>query len=156
MLDLIKNININVNHASEGEIAMHADNKKLIREIEKEVKKESDCTQEAGAAVEGIRRETSCSPITIKIQCANNKPRVNTTFEQQSEEWLIKKCDEEAKRKCKELIENESCNTVKCKGVTVPAIKQKILDKNINVLIRELDAMESGEEVIKEKANKHE
>jgi len=69
----------------------------------------------------------------------------------------MKKYDEEAKRKCKDLIDNGISNTVKHKGVAVPMIHKMILDKNINVLIREIDASKNKEEAIKEKiAEKHE
>ena len=68
----------------------------------------------------------------------------------------MKKCDKEAKRKCKDLIDNGISDTVKHKGVAVPMIRNKILDKNINMLIREIDASKNEEEAIKEKiAEKH-
>jgi len=69
----------------------------------------------------------------------------------------MKKLDKEVKRKCKDLIDNGVSDTVKHKGVAVPMIRNKILDKNINMLIREIDASKNEEEAIKEKiAEKHE
>ena len=82
LLDLIKNIVTNTKDLDSGEITIYNDNKKLIREIDKIVKKESDCTQEAGAIVEGIRHEIRQSKINIKIEYTNDKPRTNLSFEQ--------------------------------------------------------------------------
>ena len=73
MLDLIKNISKNTKYLQTGGIVIYNDNKKLIREIEKEVSKESDYTQEAGAVVEGIRRELKTSNIDVKIEYINDK-----------------------------------------------------------------------------------
>jgi len=129
----------------------------LINEIHKEVMKESECTQEAGGVVEGIRREIKKANIVIKIEYANNKPHVNKTFEQQAGQVLMKKCDEEAKRKCAELFDEERRHSIKHVGIEVPIVNGRIVDKNINVLIREIDAMKNEHEAIKEKVKeKHE
>lgn len=157
LLELVKNVNKNTKHLNDGEITIYNDNKKLINEIHKEVMKESECTQEAGGVVEGIRREIKKANIVIKIEYANNKPHVNKTFEQQAGQVLMKKCDEEAKRKCAELFDEERRHSIKHVGIEVPIVKGRIVDKNINVLIREIDAMKNEHEAIKEKVKeKHE
>ena len=53
---------------NQGEICIYNDNKKLLREIDKRRKKESDCTQEAGAVVIAIRRELERASIDIKLE----------------------------------------------------------------------------------------
>ena len=64
---------------------------------------------------------------------------------------LMKWCDEEAKKKCVELIDvNYICN-VKYVSIVAPIVNQRIVDKNINVLIREVDTRKSKLEAIKEK-----
>ena len=101
MLDLIKNISKNTKCLQTGGIVIYNNNKKLIREIEKEVSKESDCTKKAGAVVEGIKRELKTSNIDIKIEYTNDKPRMNIGFLQQPGPILMKRYDEEAKQQCK-------------------------------------------------------
>ena len=107
MLDLIKNISKNTKYLQTGGIVIYNDNKKLIKEIEKKVSKESDCTQEAEAVVERIRRELKISNIDITIEYANNKPRTNIGFSQQLGPILMKRCDEEARQQYKQLIDGE-------------------------------------------------
>jgi len=47
LLVLIKKINTAIHNMNQGEICVYNDNKKLLKAINKKVKKESDCTQEA-------------------------------------------------------------------------------------------------------------
>ena len=82
LLDLIKNIVKNTKELDSGEVVIYNDNKKLIREINKEVEKESDYTQEAGAIVEGICRKIKKAKIDITIEYANDKPHPNLLFKQ--------------------------------------------------------------------------
>jgi hypothetical protein len=52
----------------------------------------------------------------------------------------MKICDEKAKQKCRTLIDgNERC-TIKYKGIATPIVEDEIIDKNVNVLVREIDA----------------
>ena len=125
---------------NQGEICIFNDNKKLLREIDKRRKKESDCTQEAGAVVTVIRRELECTSIDIKLKYANNKPRANLPFELQLGVVLMKKCDDEAKKKCKMIIDNNKVCNIKHTGIVAPIVNNQLIDKNINVLIREIDA----------------
>ena len=53
-LNLIKSITKNTAQLLEGEIMICNDSKKLLRKIEKEVLKESDCAQEVDNAIKGI------------------------------------------------------------------------------------------------------
>ena len=82
LLDLVASIVKNIRNIESGEIVIYNDNKKLIREIHKEVMKESECTGEAGAIVEVIRRELKKSHIEISIEYSNNKPYPNKEFYQ--------------------------------------------------------------------------
>ena len=69
----------------------------------------------------------------------------------------MKKCNKEAKKKCAELIDTNYFYNVKHVGIAVSIVRNRIIDKNINVLIREVDAKESKLEAIKEKVKeKHE
>lgn len=69
----------------------------------------------------------------------------------------MKRCDEEAKKKCKALIDAEDTCNIKHVGIETPVLNGKIVDKNINVLVRELDAKKNKLEAIKEKVKeKHE
>ena len=65
----------------------------------------------------------------------------------------MKRCDEEAKKKCAALIDTEETGNVKHVGIASPVMNEMILDKNINILVRELDAKKNEQEVIKEKVS---
>ena len=152
LLALIKFVTNNTKNEDSGEICIYNDNKKLIREIGKEIEKGSQCTQEAGAVVEGIRRELQRSKVTIKVEYANDKIRANQSFEQQAGNILMKRCDEESKRKCNEMLDNENECTIKEIGINTPIVNGKIRDKNINVLVREVDALKHEIDAAKVKA----
>ena len=65
----------------------------------------------------------------------------------------MKRCDEEAKNKCAALIDTEETYNMKHVGIALPVMNKMILDKNINVLVREFDAKKNEQEVIKEKVS---
>ena len=125
---------------NQGEIQIFNDNKKLLREIDKRRKKESNYTQEAGAVVTAIRRELEYMSIDIKLEYTKNKPRANLPFELQPGEVLMKKCNDEVKKKCKMLIDNNKVCNIKYTGIVALIVNNQLIDKNINVLIREIDA----------------
>ena len=52
----------------------------------------------------------------------------------------MKKYDNEAKKKCKMLIDNNEVCNIKYTGIAALIVNNQLLDKNINVLIREIDA----------------
>ena len=81
LLELITKITQATHNVNQGEICIYNNNKKLLREIDKRRKKESNCTQEAGAVVIAIRRELERASIDIKLEYVNNKPRANLPFE---------------------------------------------------------------------------
>jgi len=97
LLDLVAIIVKQTKYMQQGEIIVYNDNKKLIREIEKEITKESKCTQEAGAVVEAIKWQIKKSKVTIKIEYSNDKPYPNENFAQKPGPILMQRCDEEAK-----------------------------------------------------------
>ena len=157
LLELITKIVKNTRELESGGIIIYNDNKRLINEINREIAKESDCTQEAGAVAAGIRREINNTKINIKIEYASDKPRVNIPFEQQPGTYLMKECDEKAKKACIDLIDGEEMCEIKNVGIASPVIENEIVDKNINVLIREIDAIKNERDAIKEKVHeKHE
>ena len=61
------------------------------------------------------------------------------SFKQQPGSELMKRCDEEAKKKCPALIDTGEMGNVKHVGIASSMMNEMILDKNINVLVRELD-----------------
>ena len=64
----------------------------------------------------------------------------------------MKRCDSKAKRKCVVLIDQEDVCTIKYKGIAAPILENDcIIDKNINVLIREIDAKHCEEMAAKER-----
>ena len=80
LLDLVKYITAQTKQLEDGEICIYNDNKKLLREIERDIKKGSECTQETGAVVAGIRREVKNTNVLIKFEYSNDKPRPNRSF----------------------------------------------------------------------------
>jgi len=151
LLDLVVTIVKQTKYMQQGEIIVYNNNKK-IHEIEKEITKESECTQEAGAVVEAIKRQIKKSKVMIKIEYSNDKPYPNENFAQKPGPILMRRCDEEAKRKCLELTEHRYESSVEHVGIVTPKIGNKFIDKNINVLIREIDTKQQEIEATKERA----
>ena len=87
-----------------------------------------------------IKREIEYTSIDIKLEYANNKPKANLPFELQPGTVLMKKCDNEAKKKCKILIDNNEVCNIKHTRIAAQIVNNQLIDKNINVLIREIDA----------------
>ena len=52
----------------------------------------------------------------------------------------MKSCDEEVKSKHKEIIDSKEICHIKYKGIAAVIIENRLVDKNMNVLIREIDA----------------
>ena len=157
LLELITKIVKNTKELESGGITIYNDNKRLIKEIKKEIAKESDCTQEVGAEAAGIQRAIDNTKIDIKIEYANDKPRLNVPFEQQPRNCLMKECNEKAKKACIDLFDGEELCEIEHVRIALPIIENEIVDKNINVLIREIDAMKNERDAIKEKVHeKHE
>jgi len=150
LLDLVMKIVKATKLLSSGGIVIYNDNKKLIRHINRDQTKASECTLEAGAVVERIRRVISRASIEITIEYANDKPRVDRLFEQQPGEVLMRLCDIKSKEKCLELECNGGESNIKHVGILTPVINGRMFDKNINVLIRECDAKVKENEIIEE------
>ena len=75
MLNLVKEINNKTKHLIGGKIKTHFDNKKVIKSMLNETKKESKCAQEASTTVEAIKRETKKVKTSVEIEHNNDKPR---------------------------------------------------------------------------------
>ena len=75
----------------------------------------------------------------IKIEYSNDKPHPNENFAQKPGPILMWRCDKEAKRKCSEITEYGYESSMEHVGIATPKIRNKLIDKNINVLIREID-----------------
>ena len=67
----------------------------------------------------------------------------------------MKRYNEEAKRQYKELIDGDQCCNITQVSIAAPIIKNKIIDKNINVLVREFDTKLNELEAIKEKVSEN-
>ena len=57
LLDSIIEVAQNTRYLSEGEITVHNNNKIIIKDIENEVLKETNCAKETGAVIKRIQRE---------------------------------------------------------------------------------------------------
>jgi len=128
LISLVSKIVSATQNMSAGEIVIYNDNKKLVRRINNKITKASECTLEAGAVVERIKRLLARTKIEISIEYANDKPREDKLFEQQPGEVLMKICDTILKEKCTELEISESDNLT-------PIQQERIVDKNVNVLV---------------------
>ena len=89
--------------------------------------------------------------IDIILKHANDKPRSNVTFEQQLGAVLMKSHNKDAKRECKELIDSCQTYNIKHKGIVALIIENRPIDKNINVLIREIDTKQYELLLVKER-----
>ena len=76
------------------EITAHDHNHKLINEITREITKESDCTQVAGACLERICQKITDSPINMLVKYWNDKVRPNRHFDEQQGAILMNSYDE--------------------------------------------------------------
>ena len=147
-LDLISTIVKKSRSITTGEVVIYIDNKTVVREILKDINKESDVTGEAGAIITQIRREIEDASIDIIVEYAKNKPRADKTFLQQPGAVLMSKCDAESKKKRQLVEQHGPVNRIKHKGIETPCWKNMILDKNVKILIRELDAKEHEKQTI--------
>ena len=68
---------------------------------------------------------------------------------------LICKCDNESKNKRRFLLDKEVHNEIKHVRIETPMRKGQILDKNIKVLIREIDAKSREKSSIKQIVPEH-
>ena len=122
-----------------------------IRRINNNNTKASKCTLEVGAVVERIRRVISRAQIDISIEYASDRQRDNRLFEYQPGEVLMRICDARSKEKCIALESNGGENTLMQMGILIPVTCGRIINKNVNVLIREYDAKIKEKEIIEEK-----
>jgi len=142
VLDLIKYIVKKARNIDSGEIVVYMDNKLVIKNILKDVHKETDVTCEAGATIAEIKEEIAKASIEITVEYSNNKPKPGKTFAQQPGPVLMKRCDEASKEKRMALEHNECQRQIKYFGIETPCKDGVILDKNINGLLRDIDAKE--------------
>jgi len=112
LLDLVKYITAQTKQLEDGEICIYNDNKKLLREIERDIKKGSECTQETGAVVAGIRREVKNTYVLIKFEYSNDKRIPNRSFQQQPGVFLMKYFDKESKKQCVLLKDQDVENKI--------------------------------------------
>ena len=54
--------------------------KKIVKEVQNEIIKESQCVREASATVIAIKREIEKATITVELQYSNNKIRHGREF----------------------------------------------------------------------------
>ena len=75
----------------------------------------------------------------IKIEYSNDKLHPNENFAQKLEPILMRRCNEEAKRRCSKMTEYRYESSMEHVGIATPKIGNKLIDKNINMLIREIN-----------------
>jgi len=93
VLNLVKDINNKTQHLASGEITVYTDMKKVVKEVYKNIKKESQCLQEASATILGIKKEINEAKITIKIEYSNAKVRQGEEFANRPGPFLLDECD---------------------------------------------------------------
>ena len=112
----------------------------MLNNIENDLKKESQSTVEAGAASEGIRWVVKKIIMSIKFEHAKPNPKLNKTFRQETGRSLMKECDEKSKAKIKTFKRINVRDNVEPIGPYTPVLNQCEKDKNIQTLIRRIDA----------------
>ena len=98
--------------------------------------------------IEAIQCEIKIN-IDILLEYSNNKPWPDRNFAQQPGAILMKRCDEASKQKRILLQNNEVTQPIAHCGVETPYKNNVMLDKNINVLLREIDGQEHEMQAIK-------
>ena len=120
----------------------------MINKIYKPIKKESNVTGEAGATIAAICKKIKKSKIDITVNYSNAKLRVDKSFLQQPRQILMKRCGTESKTKRRLIEQNRIRNPIKHHRIKSSYRKRVLMDKNINVLIREIDTRDHEEKVI--------
>ena len=155
LLSLLRDINIKTKEYQTGKIVIYNDNKYLIRECLRNRKKASEYTYEAGSVTEAIRRELKASSIEIEIKYSNDRPKPNTEFYQDPSAHLMRKCDQQSKQKYRSLCQGRITSTPLPIGIGTIQYKDKIIDKSIQVLIREHDAIVHEKQAAKDVIGEH-
>ena len=76
---------------------MHNDNRFLYRGVTNNIKKDSQCTLEAGAVVARLKKLRDDTTMVIKFEYSNDKVNPDVDFEQQPGKALMKTCDKNLK-----------------------------------------------------------
>ena len=150
-LDLIMHAKNNTQSLSQGGVVIFNDDKKNNKRNRSKKTKESQCTLEAESIVEWIRREINDAKTSIEVKYANDKPLVHLNFKQQPAAELIKRCDEHSKVKCADILQTPVQSTMQHLGILTPIQNKRVLDKNINVLIQEIDTIKHEKNIVEEK-----
>ena len=87
-----------------------------------------------------MRRVLKQARVSMKFEHAKPNPRMNKTFRQQSGQMLMKECDERSKAKRKALASIVEKDGVETTGPRTLVLNQCLKDKNIQALVREVDA----------------
>ena len=148
--NLVKVINAHAKHMNTGEIVICSDSKKIINGCYMTDIRESQCAQEASAAIAGIKKELEKSHISITLEYSNDRPKPNKTLQQEPGPILVKACDEKSKHLRETLTEDER-QDIPHIAPTAPIHEGEIKDKAVAVLIREVDAIKYEEEYAKSK-----
>ena len=100
-----------------GEVVICTDNKRVVIEYQKQIRKESEVTTEAAEIITKIREEIKKARIDISLELSSNKSREDRLFRQQPGPILIKQYNLASKEKQKALINSNIQNEVKYKGI---------------------------------------
>jgi len=76
----MRNINNKTSHIETGKIVAYSDMKKIIKEVQREVEKDSQYAWEASAIVIAIKKEIETSTIIISLEYSNTKVRDDISF----------------------------------------------------------------------------
>jgi len=74
-LDLVENITSRTNHMESGKVVIYIDNKQVLVEYNKQVKRESKVITEAARISTEIRNKIKKASINIFLEFSNNKPK---------------------------------------------------------------------------------
>ena len=68
-------------HAENREIVIYIDNKQVLAEYNKQIKKESEVITEAAEIITKIREEIKKATIDVTLELLNNKPKPGNLFD---------------------------------------------------------------------------
>ena len=101
--NLIRDITAKTKHLNSGEIVVYIDMKKVVKEVNIVIEKESQYVRKASASVLGIRKEIEESNVTIKLEYSSTNVRSNDQFTNRLGPFLMKECDKQSKLDQKQL-----------------------------------------------------
>ena len=81
LVNVVEDICRKTKHLSSGEVVVYNDNKLLLKGINNEARKDSQCTLEAGAMIAKLKQLKNKASIDITFEYSNNKMNPELAFE---------------------------------------------------------------------------